>query len=94
MNLHEPFFQYLAILLFCLSMLLPIKAYPQQNTESNDPKYWYDKGKEALEGVTGFGGAKGQLDFAKKRLNEILTLEDVQNILEAGEIRLSDFFRN
>ncbi|MBM3238727.1 hypothetical protein FJZ31_20745 [Candidatus Poribacteria bacterium] len=92
MNLHTPLFQYLTIFLLCLSMFFPIKAHPQQNTESNDPTYWYDKGKEALEGLTGFGGAKGQLDFAKKRLNEILTLEEIQNILGHGELTLSDFF--
>ena len=93
MNPQKIILQYfLFLFLFCFSINFPIKAYPQQNAESNVPKYWYDKGKEALEGVTGFGGAKGQLDFAKKRLNEILTLEDIQNILISEEIRLSDFF--
>ncbi|MBM3238725.1 hypothetical protein FJZ31_20735 [Candidatus Poribacteria bacterium] len=38
-------------------MIFPIKAHPQQNAESNDPKYLYDRGKQSLEGLTGFGGA-------------------------------------
>jgi len=88
---YSKLIRYLILCLLGISAILP-KAYPQQNAESNDPKYWYDKGKEELEGVTGFGGAKGQLDFAKKRLNEILTLEDIQNILISEELRLSDFF--
>ena len=90
MSLYTKLIRYLILCLFCFSGFFPIKVHPQQNAE--DTKYLYDQGKKVFEGLTGFGGAKGQLDFANKRLSEILTLEDIQNILGRGELPLSVFF--
>jgi len=73
-------------------MILPIKAYPQQNTESSPSEDWYAKGKQALEGETGFGGAKGWLEFAKQGLSENITAEILEDVLGQGELPLSEFF--
>ena len=73
-------------------MLLSIKVYSQSNTESQTSEDWYTKGKQALEGETGFGGAKGWLEFAKQTLSENITAEMLEDVLGQGELPLDTFF--
>ena len=76
---------------FDLLMILTIIAYTQASTESqlSEP---YAKGKQALEGKTGFGGAKGWLAFVNESLSENLTVDMFEDVLGQGEIPLDEFF--
>ena len=85
---------YLIFCLFCLSMILPVRVYSQENTEPQSSEDWYAKGRQKLESETGIdgGGAKLWLEFAKQSLSENLTAKILEDVLGQGELPLSEFF--
>ena len=85
---------YLIFCLFCLSMILPVRVYSQENTEPQSSEDWYAKGRQKLESETGIdgGGAKLWLEFAKQSLGENLTVEILENVLGQKELSLNEFF--
>jgi len=78
-------------LIFCFLVLIvfSINSFSQPHT---DLPNWYTKGKQAFEGETGFGGAKGWLEFAKQTLSENITVGILEDVLEQGAIPLNEFF--